>query len=517
MRALLYLEYRYLRNSMDAIVRSPRRLAIWLPYVAAIGFLAFSRARHPSGVGAFGIGLDAHQATGVGGMYLALLGVTIALAAGGRVAAFRSSAEAVLFSNAGVAPITIALWLQGRRLAMSSSRYFGSIVYLFLIFSPRHMGLGEAARVALATLLAIAVQLSAELPVFLLARGRLKNPVRLAGIAIAAFGITFAAIGFFGFGYATPILHRIGFDPGRLVLAVIAGNSFALVTLFAILGISALAIRMLGGDAMPELYAVAQTAYAQVGRRRDRPITRFAQTPSRVGVRVPPGALAVVWKDWVGFKRGRGIVWMWLAGCVFWGACGIGVGTLEALYHDTTLLLTLVGMTGIFLVIGAPSSAAIVIAADLGKPLFWLSSAPLRARIAAWTFARTWRGAIAIALGPLAAGLVLGDAGITFLAVPLVFAVFWTLQALGVGLYAVFPNPLDSRGPMVFVRLIATAIFTVPAIAVAALLGIWFGSDVLAVSVAGALFAVQGWIVLELASLHFREHGAALAMLARAT
>jgi len=517
MRALLYLESRYLRHQFAAIARSPLRLTIWIPYALSIAYLVYMRSAGQRGVTALGFGLRPHDATAVGGLAFGLLGITVALAASGRVAAFRSPAEAVLVCNAGISPRVVAVWLQCRRLVASSGRYVGTLAYVFLIFAPRHVGFATAVRGMLATLFAIAVQMSAELPVFLVARGRLRLPVRALGFALAAIGFSFAALGFFGRERFEPIVRRIGIDPGRVVHAVLAGDFAAIAAFGMLLVLSAVTIATLGGDALPELYAVTQRAALSTRGREHDDGARFASRRSRNGVRVPPGAFAVIWKDWIGFKRGRSIVWLWISGCVFWLACGVGVGLIDQYYHDTALVITLVGLTGLLLIFGTPSSAAIVIASDLGKPLFWLSSAPLRSRIAAWTFARTWRGAIAIALGPIAAGVVLGDVRLMLIAPPSIFATFWALQALGVGLYAVFPNPLDARGPMMFVRILATLAFALPAALAGIAVAIWAGSDMLAIMSASGTFALEGYVVLELASLRFAEGGATLATVARST
>ncbi len=518
MGALLYLEWRYTRHQIAAIVRSPLRLAIWIPYALSIAYLVWVRVAGPRSGSGLGFGLPPYTATAVGGLYTGLLGVTIALAANGRVAAFRSGAEALLLSNAGVRPLTIAVWLQVRKLATSSGRYLGTLVYVFLIFAPRHAGIAATARALVATLLVIAVQMSTELPVFLLARGRLRVPVIATGYAVAAFGFAYALVGFLGRDRFAPLARALRFDPGVVVRAVLAGTPFTIVTFAALVALLGLTIRILGSDALPELYAVSQRSLAWTrGRHALASSVRFERGSTRRAVRVPPGALAMVWKDWVGFKRGRGVFSLWLAGCAFWSLCGAGIGTFSVRYHDATLLGTLIAPTGLLLLVSAPFGASVGLAADLGKPLFWLSHAPLRARITAWTFARSWRGALAIGLGPLVAGIVMGDARLAFVALPLVFAAYWALQTLGVGLYAVFPNPLDSRGPMMLLRTLVTFAFAVPAALVGAVLAVWLGDGIIASLGAGVALAAEGWVVVELASLRFSEHGAALATLARST
>lgn len=517
MRALLYLEARYAWHQLAAILRSPLRLAIWIPFAGSIAYLLFSRARH--GAGSFSkFGLIGHDATAVAGLYLALFGVTIVLAAIGRVAAFRSGAEAVLFVNAGIPPLSAAIWLQARKFFASFGRWFGTLTYVFLIFAPKNLGPGATFRALLGTLLVLALQMSTELPVFLLARGRLRAPLVALGGTLVLGG--FACIGFGVIGGA-PLRAAIAFarfDPGRAVTATLNGNPFAIVVLVALLGVLIIAVRLLGDDALPELYLVSQRSIATMRERRSLvPRTRFAAGAARAGARVPAGALALVWKDWIGFKRGRGTFALWLVGCIFWAACGAGVAIASTRYDDPTILTVLVGASALMMLVGAPLGASLGLATDLAKPLFWLSRAPLRSRIVAWTFGRAWRGAFAIALAPVVAGVWSRDVVLATVAAPLVFAGYWSLQALGVGLYALFPNPIDSRGPMMLVRTFLTAAYVVPAIVVAAGVSFAHGDPIAVALVAALALGGEGWLVIELASLRFSEHGAALATLGRAT
>lgn len=518
MGALWYLELHYAKHQCAAILRSPLRLALWIPYVFSIGYLTYVRAAAPHHAAFVSVGVQQPRfATAVGGLYLAAIGVTAGLAAGGRVAAFRSSAEAVLFSNAGVRPLAVALWLQLRKLALGSLRWLASLAYLFVVAAPHHATGFAILRALLGAVLAVALLMSCELPAFLLAR-RERFPVAVFAWALAAFGVAYTAAAALGPRFRTPLIAASHVDPGAFAGALLAGRPAALLVLATILAALAASILVLGDDAMPELYAVSQRTLAVRRRRR-----RFASETTflaagTVGVaRVPPGALALIWKDWVGFRRGRGTLRLWLAGAAFWSLCGAGVAYAALRWDDPSPLFSLVGMSAMLLLISAPFGASIGLAADLAKPLFWLSRAPLRARIAAWTFARAWRGGTAIALGPLAAGVVGGNPALAAGALPLSLVSYWSLQALGVGLYAVFPDPVDSRGPMMLLRMLLTGLYIVPAFAAAAIAAA-FGLGPAAAALGFVLMlALEGWLVIEAATYRFREHGAALANLARAT
>ena len=516
MRALLFLEWRYARNQIVAIVHSRARLALWIPFALSLAVLWYARvARSHDHAGSTGIA-QLH-ATAIGSLYFGFLGATIAAAAAGRVAAYRSRAEAVLFGNAGIRPLTVALWLQARKLGAGSGRSFGTVVYMFLFLVPGQLGPVATACALLAILLALALALSLELPVFLLARRRLKLPLALGGSTLASAGFAYAALDMFGGKPLRADLRMLRVDPGQLALATLEGRPVTLLVLASLLAVLFIVVRSFGDDALPELYLASQRAQARIDERRSRtPKIRFSSA-SGGAARVPAGALALVWKDWIGFKRGRVVLRIWLAGCVFWALCGAGVAFASAHYRDAALLVTLLSMTAIVLLVVASTGASLGLASELAQPLFWLSRAPLRSRIAAWTCGRAWRGAVALALAPVAAGIVSGDIVLATAAAPVVLAAYWSLQALGVGLYALFPNPLDTRGPMALVRMFLTAAYAVPALLVAVAAALLHGDPMLVTLAAAATLGAQGWAVVELASLRFSEHGAALATLGRAT
>jgi hypothetical protein len=519
MGALAYLELRYAKHQCESILRSPLRLAIWLPYLISIGYIAYLRltSRHHT---AFLHDVAQHPrfATVAGGLYLGVLGVTAGVAAAGRVTAFRSSAEAVLFSNAGVRPLTIALWLQLRKLALGSLRWFASLAYVFVVVAPQHASGASILRALAGAVFAVGVLMSCELPAFLLAR-RMQFPIGIFAWAVALLGFAFALTSVLGPRFRTPLVAALQFDPGTFATALLSGQIAPLLLLTLLLAASLAAMVVLASDALPELYAVTQRTLAVRGRARRiaTETATYQAVESGHAARIPAGAAVLIWKDWVAFRRGRGTLRLWLTGATFWTLCGAGVAFASMRWGDATPLYSLAALSASLVFLMAPSGAAIGLAADLGKPMFWLSRAPLRSRIAALTLARAWRGGTAIALGPLAAGVVSGDGVLASVALPLSLATFWSLQALGVGLYAVFPNPVDSRGPMMLARLFLTGLYLVPAIGAVALALVFQLGPIVAALLFALTLALEGWLVIEAASYRFQEHGAALATLSRAT
>ncbi|MDQ2858844.1 MAG: hypothetical protein M3R53_09385 [Candidatus Eremiobacteraeota bacterium] len=513
MEALAYLELRYAAHQAAAILRSPARLVLWIPYLISIAFLGYARiVRHPGSH--VGLTLTAAHATGLGSAYLALLFVAIALAAGGRVTAFRTGAEAIFFSNAGVRPLAVVVWLQLRKLSAGWMRLFGGALYVFVLFAPRQVDAASTALALLATLLALALQNTVELPAFLLSRGRFNAGIRVAawGAAIAAFAL--AGIGFFAEPALQPVLRIVRVDPGVGARAALAGSPSVVVALAALLAILVASIAVLGADALPEIYGAALQTLVRQKSARSSPVSFTSANDGKVA-RIPAGALTLVWKDWIAFRRGRGALRLWLAACGFWSFCGAGVAYVAARYDDATPLVTLGAMTALMLFAFTPVGAAAGLAADLAKPMFWLSAAPLRERIAAWTFGRTWRGAVAIGLAPFAAGVAARDVTLAIAALPLTFAIYWSLQALGVGLYALFPNAIDARGPLGMIRPLVTLAFALPP-SLAAVLALTLQVSALGAALAAAvIFIIEGILAVELASHRFYERGATLGTLSR--
>jgi hypothetical protein len=511
MGALAYLEWRFAVHHATAIARSPLRLAIWIPYLFSIAAVAYARISAPHHQAFLSVGLPYEISTAVGGLYLGTLGVSVGLAAGGRVAAFRSAGEAVLFVNAGVRPLGIAIWLQVRKVAAGWSRWISALTYVFLIAIPAHVGPVAVVRIFVASLLALAVHMSSELPAFLVARGRLRTPVRVAGWSLAAAGFVCAAASLAG-----PRIHRTlataGLDPGAGVSAIFRGDPGMLVLLGALLALCVVAIVLLGDDAIPELYAASVQAAARRSARS--PVTAQlgfaapAQTQT-VTPRVPAGALALLWKDWIAFRRGRGTLGVWLAGTAFWALCGAVTAFAAKSWNDLTPLATLLSMSAVIVVLSASFGAARGLGAELTKPLFWLSADPLRARLGAWTLGRAVRGGIAIGSAPFAAGIVSGDASLAAGALPLAIVSYWSLQCLGLALFALFPSPVDTRGPLTLVRLVLTALYLAPAVLLAgAAAATWAENALPAALVFALVLTLEGAGTVEFTARVLGQNGA---------
>ncbi len=517
-RALWLLEGAYLRHQIAAIARSRRRLSVWVLYVLAM--VSVGAARFLNGVhhhrAVTNTVLSPSLATAAAGLYVGLLGTMAAAATYGRIAPFRNAAEPLLLSNAGIRPLIVAVWLQARKTVTGWLRAFAAFVYALLVFSPQRSDESATLRGFAATILVFAIAVSLELPTFLLARGRWRVPVRGIVCTIAALGFAFGAAGIIGDTLRVPLVRATHVDPGLATGLLLAGNTIALLVPLLTLAVLIAIVAALGDDALPELYAASQRTLTGRQRARSPGYRHSAQIQRRhTRSNVPGGALALVWKDWIAFRRTGGAFAFWLVSCSFWAGCGAGAALVTRHYHDPTALALLGGALGLFVVFIAPYSTRADLAADLGKPLFWLSPVALRLRLAASTFARAWRLGTALGFAPLAVAAVFGDTVFVAISLPAGIAAGWALQALGVGLYTLFPNPLDARGPVGALRTLATVAFFIPAALVASVVVLLHGRFVELGIAFAATLACEGWIAIEFAALRLREGGAALAVASR--
>jgi hypothetical protein len=520
MGGLAYLEWRYALHRAAAIARSPARLALWIGYAAFCGFLIYLRLQ-PSHRDAPNSWLVGSRADIVVSGYAVLSGFEIVrvIAFGQRIFAFRNAAEAVLFSNAGIRPLYVALWLQLRKLAASGGRWLASVAYWILIFF-QHNAASVSLRLLLVSLLALAVFMSLDLPVFLLGRTRWRGTVLTLGCALLATGTAFGVLAFAAPSRLAPVVRVLRFDPGVAFTSTLQGNGVGVLGLVALLAALACIVALLGDDALPELYATSQQKLAtrlRTRRASREGRSRLVASPVEAH-RIPAGAWTLVWKNWVAFRRGRLEVQYWLAECSLAMVVGTGIGIASRLTEGLSIVYS-IGATAALVLLSilmlSPFAASLALASDLQKPLFWLSSAPLQTRIAAWTFARSWRGGLALACVPLAAGAAGGNLTLALAAVPATLATYSSLQALGVGLFALFPNPIDARGPMTFVRLFLTFVYCVPPVTLAILVGAFHAPPSVTALVCASAFALEGWVVLEIASLRFVERGALFANVTR--
>jgi hypothetical protein len=516
MRALLELDLHVLRNQLRAIARSPLRLMIWIPYLGLVLGLSIWRLTQGHTAHASDLsGVPLRLATLAGATYLAAFGFAFARHAGGRVQAFRCEAEALLCTNAGVPPLLLTFWLQMRKLCGSALRWLGALILYVAALAPAGAPPETLGRVVLACVLAAVALVTVEIPAYLLGRRRFGSLLIALAWGLTAFGALeaiAAAAELLGDGmYAPSLFTTLGLDPGRAVAALLRGDPATLLFAAALALAPAIALAVLGRDAMPELYEAAiRTRSAGPGLERASGLAQRA----RHGRNIPGGVLALFWKEWIVLRRRGGARKMLLGAC-FWAVFGAAIAFALGPADDPALALALLSIATLFIAL-VPVALSNGLGEDLSKPLWWLATAPLSGRLIAWTFSRSWPGGTALAAMPLVIGLALHHPNVALAAWPVAVLVWWSLQALGLALVALFPSRLDMRGPVGVLRIAAAGVYLlVPLGTLTAILQAG-GNIATAGLSATALIALQGYGALRIAGYALDRNGALIAAMERA-
>jgi len=174
---------------------------------------------------------------------------------------------------------------------------------------------------------------------------------------------------------------------------------------------------------------------------------------------------------------------------------GLVVGGLVS--SGQRALVSSIYSTGAALLVLVNLYAGIQLGAELRRPVWWLSAASLKMRLLAWTVA----GSLPMALVACAAfGAALATSGEYAMVLPVLLAILvatWTMRMAAVASFALFPSPIDVRGPGRAMRVVVLWACVAPAAAALILLLIVTGS--LAVAIAGTAPAMlaEGWLLLE--------------------
>jgi len=468
MRALILLETAVAKNNVLRIMRSPLRLTLWVFYVGFLLIAGFLRLRAPAQYPTPSSFLSSPLACAFGGVYLAALGACVAYHALGNVKAFRSRGEALLFSNAGLSSRTIALWLQTCKLLSLATRWIWTIALNFIIFSPHHVQRGELLRGFTASIAGAALLIAIEIPAFLLGRMRLGRLLAAGGVITAIIGAAYMLLGLAaaeGNRTDAAIVAALPLQPGTAVIAFLHGPPAALATFILLPFLVSLALVPLSADAVPELYDASIRLFEVFKRNRSATlgaVFEHDRTKRKQGW-VPAGAFVLLWKEWLAFRRRR-LAWL-LWSAMFTLAVGMGA-CMASLAHNTHheadgwALLSLVAAF-VFLV---PLFASIGLADDVRKPLFWMTTRSLRAALFIWACARSWRGAIIVDATLWIAAINMGDTRAALLLPPAGAILWFSLNAMGILIYALFPNRFDEHGPIFLLRMLAAIALLAPCI-----------------------------------------------------
>jgi hypothetical protein len=519
-RALMLLELALLRNNLRAVLRSPLRLTLWSLYLGALLVAGFLRMHTSLKTQAAPSLLSPELARAFGGTYLAMLGGTFVYHALGNVRAFRSSAEAMLFRTSGISSRMTVIWLQICKLLLILSRWLWTIILNFIIFLPNHVARAELLHTFLTSIAGAALLIALEIPAFLLGKRKGALILIVAGTCITVLGALHMLAGLASTTGNADIKTLTGFlplNPSGVVISMIDGPPIALICFLLLSPLVSLSVLYLGADAIPELYAASTRSFETIRRNRSAimgAVFKQNRTKSSPGW-IPSGAWVLLWKDWLAFRRRR-----WA--CVIWSllltmsiSLGSSMAALARTTHHESDGWSLLGIIISFVFI-VPLFASIGLADDVGKPLFWMTTRSLRQQLCVWTIGRSWRGGTIVSAALLVAALGMGDTNAAVIVTPASMILWFSLNAIGVALYAFFPHRMEGHGPLFLIRMIAATTLLLPCLIVSLLTLVMTQSAHLAMVLACIMLTAESLGSLELAARRLRQNGAAFALMERA-
>jgi hypothetical protein len=520
--ALLWLDWRLLRNRARSVLRNPRRLVPWLLFLVLLipnlvyrVLLASATRRGPGGASLAVILAPAGRF--VPGAALVLLGLALWQSGGRPPAAFQSPADGRFLVGAGMPPRLVLAWLalrSVRRLLMAG------LFYLVLLgLSVPGNGLSGVQLLAAGGGLTVYLWLIFGARVVLFAAQTKVSGTSLGWVGIALTAAGAAAIGATALGWGAAGLLN-GLPPGSWLEESFAGRLGSLGLLAALAIALAAAGTAAAGDCLPELWQASNRSFdlrrqARMGglsgllaararqARRDRPVP----AASLPGVWAPPGAWTLAWKEWLTLLRVRG--GMQLQTALLLGAvvAGMVAGVLTA---GRPPVVGLILAYALFLFSVLTNLLAVRLAADLRSPMWWLAVDPLWRRLSILTLARGARFGVPLALfGAVLAALASEDLWLAIGFGLVALALAWMISALGLASYTVLPAASDLRVAQML-RVFALYAALVP-VAVAAAPGAVAGSLPLVLAGMAIALGVEATALLAFAAYRLQGNGLAFA------
>ena len=554
LRALLYLDAHILVNRIKTAARNPLRLVAWLLFLAVMvsaiqGRLMMNEAIRSRpvpvpGPGAFPLFFDLSPllhvaATILPGVVVVGYGVFTLAACRQPLGTFRSAADARFLCGSALPPRLVVLWLLVRVILSLSWRIPLMLVF-FVFVLPTSLGVSASTGLmTFAALVLLTITVALNIPIFISRQRRFGPNPAILGWLLVMFGLGSLVVVFLMLSPGPPILLSslqpvaVSLPPGSWLVGAFEGNGLALVALAALAATSLSLTWLVGGDVYPELWQTsARVIVLRRAMRRGPFMTRsdrrrllseagIAEPPrhrrqtavvSSRGRWVPPGAWALLWKEWRATRRVAG--GMRLPAIAFLVAVllGAGIGILSR--NGFAWAGFLFGPVAYAVVLGS-FFTAVRMSGDLRKPIWWLSASSLRARLGVLLLARSLRLAIPITAGFLTASVVGGDVAFVLVGGPIAVAAVWAINAMGLATYAILPGSSDMRGPGGCLRMIALFIMLIP-IGIAAIIG-----GIAAESGVGSLIAAvlaafaEGWLLVLFAASQLDGNGFAYAQAER--
>ncbi len=536
--ALWWLDFTAFSNRLRHILREPKRLWTWAIFVVWLVMVAVGRALGAS-QGHSSLGFEAAGPV-VGAVipaaFVLIVGLTWQGAARRAPAALSSPADGRFLLASDISPRAVVLWLQLRQAwGLTRAVLLNAVIWLAVLLPSPGVSIPGVLKGMLAILLSALLLYGIRLPLFILARRNPRMPVAAAGVVIALIGgaallvQVYHALRAQG-NFATALAqNRVSLPIGATVASALSGEWGGLLFLFA-LAILATALSVyVAQDCYPEIWESSNRAFAvrRLARRGRfggadlraalseagapaRKRTRGRVSSSR-GSRVPGGVWVLLWKEWLALRRSpsglRGAA-AWLLGSV---AAGALLGEFALRQGGGAGVEGMIVGFAIYPALFLSTASGISLAADVRRPIWWLSDESLVKRIGVWTLATSLKGIALITVGLLCAAITSGTLAMTPVAVPLGAAAIWLLRAIGLTVYSLMPSQTDLRGPGAALRLLLTFVLLIPAAGVAGALGAATGSGTVALA-AGALAAVgEGILLVVFAASRLRGNGMAVA------
>src|SRR5919201_319976 len=493
--ALVYVDSHIFFTRLRQILREPRRWILWLIFIgwAAAAIPArLNGVRRTPRVELPVQSLLSDAALFIPGIALLVVGMLILAARQRAPASFRSPADARFICGSALPPRLTVAWLEFRRVRIAGWRLPIYVLFWVLIL-PSVFGfpVEGAALGAMGIVLIVGLGLVLQLPVFVWQRragGFLPGIAGWALVGLGSASLLGAALEVAGEpeGIAFPG-WLTSLPPGIWVVSGFAGDAWAMVPLALVFAVAFLLGSQVATDAYPELWesSVRSMTLRRLVRRRGGLVTW--RMPGALRLPVSTMVAAVL--------------------------AGAGLAALSSRFPRGTGAALTITVVEVIVLVNLVS--AFTMAADLRKPLWWLSAASLEERLLVLTLARTLRLFIPFATGIAAAAIVARSWMLLGVGLLVAFGILWDLRGMSVATYALLPSPADMRGPGALLRVIAFVALLTPVVVAFALVGALTRAIPLALLVASLVAVAEGWLLVRFGSHQLAGNGYAYAQAER--
>jgi hypothetical protein len=443
LRILLHIDGIRLLRATGSIARSPARVVLWFLFITWLVTNTLLRGvAHYHGM--FG---EMHEpyATATGAGILALLALSASSGAAGRVGTFANEAEAALLVRSYLPARLVVFWLQLRAGARDLIRSLFIILVIVMNYAPsRLLGAGVGMFAFLTLTFAI------KLPAFLVGRrvgGRNLQTVLLVVAGLLALGTVLAiALGASGVTFATPL--------GSASIALWHGEMLAVIPTIVVAAAVLFVASEFARDSYPELYeALKHSESIRARFRRGLPLRtdRTVSAPSSASTSLG-GPWTILWKD-LPYLRRRGARIALTAEFMLACTSGILVGLLAM--RDRALAQAIVFTLGTMSVFFL-SASSVRLALDIGKPVWWIGDGSTLTKLVVSTIAASATVSVLLTAATVGAAATLRSGGAFYEGLCISLALPFAMRAIGVLAFALFPSPIDQRGPASLFRVLIT-------------------------------------------------------------